>query len=397
MASCSRVVDPRRGHEVARGRPTLKDVAARAGVSISTVSYALNDASTVTLAAETRSRIRTLAREMGYVPNSLAQALQARSSRTVAVVLDRPLTIPRYAGIVQGVVAGLTAWGYRLALLPAVDEVSCTEEIRGGRLDGLIYLGHDDEEVPTTLLSAVESDRIPFVALDCGPYETVEQPEHSTVDFSYETGVRQMVGEFRRREVRRLVYVRPDVSSRAERERERALMTVLGEQPGMQLSVAPVQVAELMPAVVGHGALAAEAQEAIDAAIDAAVDEAFDDLDALEGLADSGETVAVLSSWGAFVERICARVRTRRPDAVVGGLAAGTLDPELWAGVLNSVLPLHEAGEAAARLVLAAIAGEQSEHLLLRPRLAGAGSGGSLPSPHPGDRSADAGDGAEMP
>lgn len=355
-----------------RGRPTLKDVAARAGVSISTVSYALNDSSTVTLAAETRTRIRTLAREMGYVPNSLAQALQARSSRTVAVVLDRPLTVRRYAGIVQGVVAGLTARGYHLALIPAVDEVSCTEEVRGGRLDGVIYIGHDDEEVPSALLGAVEADSIPFVALDCGPREDGEQPAHSTVDFSYEDGVRQMIEEFRRRDVRRLVYVHPDVSSRAERQRERALMTVLGEHAGMQLSVAPVPVAELMPAVMSHEGASPESEQAIDVAIDAAVDEALDDLADPDG---AGGNVAVLSSWGAFVERVCARVRTRRSDAVVGGLAAGTLDPELWTGVLNSVLPLHEAGESAARLVLAAIDGEPSEQLLLRPRLAGAGSG----------------------
>ena len=88
-------------------RPTLKDVAARAGVSVSTVSYALNDTSSLPLSEATRMRVRRIAQEVGYVPNGLARSLQSQASRTIGVILGEPLTIPRYAAIAQGLAAGL--------------------------------------------------------------------------------------------------------------------------------------------------------------------------------------------------------------------------------------------------------------------------------------------------
>ena len=57
----------------------LKDIAARAGVSIMTVSKALRDERDVS--PTTRERIQKLARQMGYVPDSAAQGLRAISAR----------------------------------------------------------------------------------------------------------------------------------------------------------------------------------------------------------------------------------------------------------------------------------------------------------------------------
>ncbi|MDR7328327.1 transcriptional regulator UriR [Corynebacterium guangdongense] len=66
-------------------RPTLKDVARAAGVSVSTASRAL--AENPAVATDTRRRIQKLAAELGYRPNAQARALQSSRSNTIGVLV----------------------------------------------------------------------------------------------------------------------------------------------------------------------------------------------------------------------------------------------------------------------------------------------------------------------
>ncbi|MBM3881970.1 MAG: LacI family transcriptional regulator [Verrucomicrobia bacterium] len=63
----------------------LKDIADRARVSVMTVSRVLRDAPDIS--AATKSRVQTIARELGYVPNAMAAGLRTRHSRLWGVVL----------------------------------------------------------------------------------------------------------------------------------------------------------------------------------------------------------------------------------------------------------------------------------------------------------------------
>ncbi|WP_327382928.1 MULTISPECIES: LacI family DNA-binding transcriptional regulator [unclassified Streptomyces] len=69
-------------------RPTIKDIARQAGVSESAVSFALNDRPGVS--QDTRVRIRRVAEELGWQPNSAARALSGERSGAVGLVLARP-------------------------------------------------------------------------------------------------------------------------------------------------------------------------------------------------------------------------------------------------------------------------------------------------------------------
>lgn len=69
-------------------RPTIKDIARRAGVSQSAVSFALNGRPGVS--EHTRGRIRRVAEELGWQPNSAARALSGERSGAVGLVLARP-------------------------------------------------------------------------------------------------------------------------------------------------------------------------------------------------------------------------------------------------------------------------------------------------------------------
>ncbi|MEO3946475.1 LacI family DNA-binding transcriptional regulator [Gorillibacterium sp. CAU 1737] len=64
---------------------SIKDIAKKANVSISTVSYALNGSDKVT--DETSARILTIARELNYVPNASARNLKKRETKIIGVFL----------------------------------------------------------------------------------------------------------------------------------------------------------------------------------------------------------------------------------------------------------------------------------------------------------------------
>ncbi|MFJ8595185.1 LacI family DNA-binding transcriptional regulator [Streptomyces sp. NPDC093598] len=69
-------------------RPTLQDVARRAGVSRSTVSRVINGEPKVR--ADVAERVRTVVSELGYVPNQAARSLVTRRNNAVAVVVTEP-------------------------------------------------------------------------------------------------------------------------------------------------------------------------------------------------------------------------------------------------------------------------------------------------------------------
>ncbi|MGY5079814.1 LacI family DNA-binding transcriptional regulator [Streptomyces nigrescens] len=69
-------------------RPTIKDIARRAGVSESAVSFALNDRPGVS--QDTRARVRRVAEELGWQANSAARALSGERAGAVGLVLARP-------------------------------------------------------------------------------------------------------------------------------------------------------------------------------------------------------------------------------------------------------------------------------------------------------------------
>ncbi|WP_314588974.1 LacI family DNA-binding transcriptional regulator [Paenibacillus terrigena] len=79
---------------------SIKDIAKKAGVSVSTVSYALNGNPKVT--EETRARILAIAKELNYVPNAAARSLKKKESRIIGVFLTE-FSGAFYGGLLQGI------------------------------------------------------------------------------------------------------------------------------------------------------------------------------------------------------------------------------------------------------------------------------------------------------
>ena len=149
-------------------RPTIADIARRAGVSKGAVSYALNGQPGVSEA--TRRRILEIADEIGWNPNSAARALSGASAKAVGLALSRPARTlgiePFYMELISGVEAELAARSYALTLQVVADQDAELAVYRRWwgerRVDGVFLcdLRVDDRRVP-----ALEELQLPAVVI----------------------------------------------------------------------------------------------------------------------------------------------------------------------------------------------------------------------------------------
>jgi LacI family transcriptional regulator len=122
-------------------RPTLKDIARDGGVHVSTISRALNGASSHPVSPDLAQKIRRASERCGYRPNAAAVMLKTNRSRTVGVVIP-DITDPVFPPIIRGIEDGLACHGY-VAILANTDgdprrQVKAIETLRPRGIDGLI-------------------------------------------------------------------------------------------------------------------------------------------------------------------------------------------------------------------------------------------------------------------
>src|SRR5918998_5038567 len=101
-----------------RRRPTIADVARRAGVSSAAVSFAVNNRPGVS--SETRERILAAARDLGWRPSASARALTEARTRAIGLVLVRDAAQLEldafFVRFLSGIQRALTAADYALLL-----------------------------------------------------------------------------------------------------------------------------------------------------------------------------------------------------------------------------------------------------------------------------------------
>ncbi len=142
---------------MARRQVTSKDVAERAGVSRTTVSFVLNNVPGVKITEETRRRVWEAARELDYYPTSAARSLATGRAGRIGIILAEgqdPLAADAFwPGLLQGVTAAARGNGYRIIVQTAEDVPShdvFLSLVREQEVDGLILSGprSDDPILP---------------------------------------------------------------------------------------------------------------------------------------------------------------------------------------------------------------------------------------------------------
>lgn len=148
------------------GHVTLLDIARASGFSVSTVSIVLSDAPLAqSVAASTRSHIRTIARQLGYHPDAYARSLRRRHTQTIGILafdLSDPFCVP----IMRGIQEGLHAASYLPLLMDAQTERKLFDTylnmILERRAEGVIVLASWVFE-ETNLLGDVRKNNVPIL------------------------------------------------------------------------------------------------------------------------------------------------------------------------------------------------------------------------------------------
>jgi DNA-binding LacI/PurR family transcriptional regulator len=178
---------------------TMVDVARKAGVSVSTVSYVLTGARPISSA--TRERVEQVILELGYTPNALARGLKGKRSKIIAMLYPTRTRGIDLSGLeyILGASDLAQTHGYHLLLwtteADAIDDL--TRYVRQGLLDGavvmLVKLRDERIEVlrraqlPFAMIGRLEeSDGIDFADTD------TDQCARVALDYLYEQGHRHI-------------------------------------------------------------------------------------------------------------------------------------------------------------------------------------------------------------
>ncbi|MBC2905031.1 LacI family DNA-binding transcriptional regulator [Streptomyces cupreus] len=187
------------------GRPTLEEVAARAGVGRGTVSRVINGSPRVSDA--TRAAVEAAVAELGYVPNTAARALAANRTDAIALVVPEPETRffaePYFSDMLKGVGAELSETEMQLLLIFAGSDRErrrLAQYLAAHRVDGVLLVSvHADDPLPD-LLAQLE---IPAVI--SGPRSAAETL--TSVDSDNYGGARQAVEHLLSRGRREIAHI----------------------------------------------------------------------------------------------------------------------------------------------------------------------------------------------
>ena len=150
---------------------SIKEVAKAAGVSISTVSYVLNDDPRIP--ESTASRVREIANEIGYLPSQAARNLKKRSTNTILVAIS-DFGGPVYHELLDGIHSHLLNQNYTMIVSTGLSSVSLLKERSAdAAIISDIHLSNDFLEKtaknfgPIILLDRqLKSDKLTSIALN---------------------------------------------------------------------------------------------------------------------------------------------------------------------------------------------------------------------------------------
>lgn len=144
---------------------TMRDVAERAGVSITSVSHVVNK--TRVVSDDLRRCVETAMSELGYQPNALARSLRRNESLTIGVIVPDSAD-PFYAEVVRGVEDTSFDQGYTIILCNSDGDLEkeslYTSVLTERRVDGILFFAASSES--TSHIRALQGLRIPLVVVD---------------------------------------------------------------------------------------------------------------------------------------------------------------------------------------------------------------------------------------
>ena len=154
--------------------PTIKDVAKKAGVSVTTVSRVLNNRGYISDA--TRKKVHQAMKELNYQPNELARSLYRQKSNIIGLIVPT-VSHPFFGELVSSIEYYAFKVGYKILLcnshLEQEKEKDYIDMLRRNQVDGIILGSHTldvreyvSSKFPIVTIDRCISDDIPYIASD---------------------------------------------------------------------------------------------------------------------------------------------------------------------------------------------------------------------------------------
>lgn len=197
--------------------PTIRDVAARAGVSVSAVSYIMNNSTAKKYAGETIARVREAADALGYRPTNIARGMRSQRSHTVGVVSFWDMSNRVFVQTLEGIMAESTNRGYAVIICPIAlspigtavpDDFSYIRYYTDKRVDGIILIAPPSLERTIheeTHIAALRDAGVPFVVINSMTGGT----DFSAIRFDYRATTVLAVETLKAAGHRQIAYVHP--------------------------------------------------------------------------------------------------------------------------------------------------------------------------------------------
>jgi len=155
-------------------KPTIRDVAKKANVSVSTVSRVINQKGYVH--EETKELVNKIIEELGFIPNQLARSLTSRSSKIVGVIVPH-IGLSFYGALLEGIETQAATYGYKIMFCHTQDdperELEYLKFFEQYNIDGLIiasnFTNKDrlfDLKIPVITVDHVLDETIPSITSD---------------------------------------------------------------------------------------------------------------------------------------------------------------------------------------------------------------------------------------
>ena len=175
-------------------RTTIRDVAQEAGVSLTTVSHALNGYKDVS--EKTRQKVMEVARRLDYIPDEAGRSLRGIQKKTIALLLAGELPEEDPSGIMFGLTSGIykiaqkMEYEFTILTMPTNKQIKISfgqickkKKLAGIIVDGLAmdmpyYEQIKNSEIPCVLVDvALENDHVCEVSVD-NEKASFEEVEH---------------------------------------------------------------------------------------------------------------------------------------------------------------------------------------------------------------------------
>jgi LacI family transcriptional regulator len=302
-------------------RPTIRDVAQRAGVSIATVSRVLRDSGSVT--QQTRDRVTTAVTELQFTPSQLGRQLAERRHAANGIVFP-DLAGPYYAEVVLGYEAVAAELGRSVLILSTHNRPAAPAMVEhmAGRCDGLVLLGRT---VPDDVVERLVGRGVPLVLLARPPHERCD-----SVNAASQESARATAEHLLERGARRLVFVGDPAGSPDVAERWQGVADVVAGHPGAVLTLLPAGELKEDAGAAAARQLLASGDDLPDALV-CANDELA--LGALATLQQAGTDVpgqVMVTGWDdVMAARYAGLTTVRQPMRDLGGTAARLLDEQI--------------------------------------------------------------------